>query len=138
MSDSKDLAKPLPKDIPELETQFQVEVIGKLTKKRFVGDFTCRIPNIKAQCSIDKHEAYLNGTNGYMLKPGTLKMHKMIAYLRFALVNEMPKWWKEADLGYELQDLNVIEEIYNKVLDFENKWIEAIWGEDPSSPLKQE
>jgi hypothetical protein len=30
----------------------------------------------------------------------------------------------------------VIEEIYNKVLEHENQWIEAVWGDDPNSPLK--
>ena len=138
MSENKDLAKPLPKDIPSLEHSFQFESIGKLTKTRFIGDFTCRIPRIKEQCLIDKHEAYLNGPNVYTLKPGTLKMHKMIAYLRFALIGDMPKWWKSSDLGYELQDLNVIEEVYNKVLEYENEWIKEIWGEDPNSPLNQE
>lgn len=138
MSENKDLAKPLPKDIPDLESPIQVEIVGKLTKKRFVGDFTCRIPRIKEQCLIDKHEAALNGPNAFILKPGTLKMHKQIAYLRYTLVGDMPKWWKESDLGYELQDLNVIDELYAKVLEHENKWIETIWGDDPNSPLKQE
>jgi hypothetical protein len=130
--------KGLPKDIPSLDGQFQIDTVGKLTKKRFIGDFTCRIPRVKEQCLIDKHEAFLNGQMAQFLKMGTLKMHRMVAYLRFALVGDMPKWWKDSDLGYELQDLNVIEEIYNRVLEHENAWIKEIWGDDPNSPLNQQ
>jgi hypothetical protein len=138
MSENKNLGKNLPKDIPSLEHQFQVEATGKLTKKRYVGDFTCRIPRIKEQCAIDKHQAMLNGPLVDHLKPGTIKMHKMIAYLRYALVGDMPRWWKDSDLGYELQDLNVVQEIYDQVLEFENEWVKEIWGDDPESPLNQE
>lgn len=135
MNDNKDLVKPLPTDVPDLESQFQIDIVGKLTKKRFVGDFTCRIPRIKEQCLIDKHEAFLNGSMTNFLSAGTKKMHHMIAYLRFALVSDYPRWWRDTDLGYELQDVNVINEIYDKVLEFENKWVKELWGDDPQSPL---
>jgi hypothetical protein len=133
--ENKDLAKKLPKDIPSLEGQFQIEVVGRLTKKRYIGDFTCTVPRIKEQCLIDKHAAYLNGPHMMMLRPGTIKMHQMIAYLRYTLVGDMPKFWKDSDLGYELQDVNVVQAIYDKVLEHENNWVKEIWGDDPQSPL---
>lgn len=138
MNDNKDLSQTLPKDIPDLESQFQIDVVGKLTKIRFIGDFTCRVPRIKEQCLIDRHEAFLNGQMAGFLKHGTLKMHRMIAYLRHTLTGDMPKFWKDSDLGYELQDINVIEDIYDRVLEHENTWVKAIWGDDPNSPLKQQ
>ena len=119
----------LPHELPPMEKSFQIEVSGGFTKKRFVGDFTCRIPNIKDQCLIEKHRAFLNGDMVNQLPPGVLKTHQMIAYLRYTLT-EYPKFWKDSDLGYELRDLNVIEDIYNKVLEFEESWMAQVWGDD--------
>lgn len=123
------------KDIPDTTCDFQIEIVGGFTKKRFVGNFTSEIPRIKEQCMIEKHEAMLNGEMATFLTPGVRKMHKMVAYLRYCLT-EYPKWWREADLGYELRDLNVIEEVYNKVLEFEEKWMKSVWGDDPDGPTE--
>lgn len=129
--------KSLPREIPATEKTFQVDVIGKVTNKRFVGDFTCRIPRIKEQCLIEKHQAFLNGEMVQFLPPGVIKMHKMISYLRYTLSGDLPKFWKETDLGYELQDLNVVEKIYDEVLDFEEEWLKQIWG-DPKETKEDE
>lgn len=121
----------LAKDIPPTQHTFQLDVVGKVTKKRFLGDFTCHVPNVKEQCLIEKHEAFLNGEMVEKLSAGVRKTHQMIAYLRYTLdVNKCPNFWRESDLGYELRDLNVIQKIYNEVLDFEERWIKEIWGDE--------
>lgn len=125
----------LPNEVPPTEKTFQIDIVGKMTGKRYIGDFTCRIPRIKEQCLIEKHQAFLNGEMMNFLPPGVLKMHKMIAYLRYALIDQYPKFWSESDLGYELQDLNVIEGIYDKVLEFEEEWMKAIWGDPRDEKL---
>lgn len=118
----------LPTDLPATEHDFQLDVVGSVTKKRFIGDFTCRIPTIKDQCSISKYKAFLDGDHPQHLEPGTMRIHKMISYLKYTLVGEFPKFWKDSEFGYDLRDINVISELYEKVLDFENKWIEELWG----------
>lgn len=55
----------------------------------------------------------------------------MISYLRYTLnVKECPRWWKESDLGYEMYDENVVEAIYDKVLEHEVQWMRAVWGDE--------
>ncbi len=118
----------LPKVLPESKSCFQVDVTGNLTRKRYLGEFVCKIQTIKDQCLIERHSAMLNGPMVEQLPPGVIKMHKMVAHLRYTLIEPYPKFWTESDLGYELMDSNVIEDIYNQVLEFEKKYVDAIWG----------
>lgn len=130
MSDIKDLKKSL----PSMENSFSIVALeGILTKKQFEGNFTCKIPNMKTQALIAKHKAMLNGGMEASLDLGTRNLHHMLAYLRYTLT-DYPKWWKENDLGYELFDINVIEEVYAKVLSFEKEWLESIWGPEEKAP----
>ncbi len=118
------------RDLPPDETTFVIDVIGEVTKRRFLGEFTCKIPTIKDQCMMDKHRSYLNGEFSDNLEPGTLKFNKMVAYLRYTL-KDVPSFWKKVDMGYELRDPNVIEEVYNQVLAFEDKWLKQVWDDVP-------
>lgn len=76
---------------------------------------------------IAKHKTLLNGGFDEHLDIGTKNLHHMISYLRYTLT-DIPKWWKDNDMGYELYDINVIEAVYAKVLEFEKAWFEEIWG----------
>ncbi len=125
----------LKKDIPATETEFQLEAEGDVTKKKFIGDFTCRIPRRKEQCLIDKHRAFLNGAMPEQLDSATLRFHHMISYLRYT-ITESPKWWKENDLGYELYDESVVKAVYDKVLAFEVEWLKEVWGEEAVAKLQ--
>ena len=69
----------------------------------------------------------LNGEFPVYLDGGVRKIHKMISYLRFTLV-DAPKFWRDADLGYDLRDDNVIDAIYAEVMSFEEEWLKKIWG----------
>lgn len=113
--------------IPSTTKVFQIDIVGSVTKKRFLGDFECKIPTMKDQALIAKHEAMLNGEFPVYLNQGVLKLHKWIAYLRFTLINT-PRFWQESELGYDLRDPNVVEEVYDQVLKFEQEWYNEIWG----------
>ena len=126
MNESKSLS-----ELPSMEHEFFFEGTGKITKVSYRGDFKYRMPNTKTQCLIDKHRAFLNGNLAELLDAGTLNIHRQIAYLRYTLL-EFPKFWKESDLGYELIDHNIIQEVYDAVIDFENNWMEQVWGKDES------
>lgn len=116
----------LAKDLPETTHEFQLDLQGRITKKRFLGEFKCKIPTIKDQALIAKHENNLNGDNPIFLDPGVKKIHKMIAYLRFTLV-DVPMFWRNSDLGYDLMDDNIIEAVYDEVMMFENDWLREVW-----------
>lgn len=118
----------LKKALPEMEHSFSlIEEVGSLTKMPFSGNFSCRITNLKTQAQIDKLRASLNeGLSD--LSAGTKQLHAMIAHLRYALTDS-PKWWKEADHGYDLLDYNLVQKVYDKVIEFENKWYDEVWGD---------
>lgn len=114
-------------ELPSMEYEFFFEGEGSITKKPYKGEFSYKMPNTKVQCLIDKHFAFLNGDLAEFLNPGTVKVHRKIAYLRYTLI-DFPKFWKTSDLGYELMDHNIIDEIYEKVIVFENDWLKQVWG----------
>lgn len=119
--------KDLPKKLPEMEHDFEVKVEGQVTKHPYEGPFRCKIPNLKDQSAIAKHRAYLNGGYDKSLDVGTKNLHHMVSYLRYTLVS-YPQWWEDTDLGYELFDANVVETVYGTVLEFEQGWMEKVWG----------
>ncbi len=119
----------LPTDLPTMHQDFVLDKSGKITKHRWVGEFTCKIPNTKEKCLIAKHRAYLDGQFADFLDPATIMIHKKVAYLRFTLT-DFPKWWRDNDLGYELMDHNIIEDVYDEVLKFEKVWLKEVWGDD--------
>lgn len=124
--------------LPETSHTFTLDLIGRITKRRYLGEFVCKIPTLKDQALIDKHRAFLDGEFPIYLKPGIKKLHEQIAYLRFVLT-DIPKFWRESDLGYDLRDDNIVEAVYDEVIAFENKWLMAVWEvkEDGSDAEKE-
>lgn len=125
-------------ELPATESTFVIEVIGDFTQKRFVGEFTCKILNQKERALVSKHRAMLNGEHFQQLDIMTLSLHQMISYLRYSLIPQYPKFWQDSDLGYELFDLNVIREVFNQVMEFEESWFVAVWGEDHLKKLRSD
>ncbi len=131
MSKSNDF----PREAPSREFEFPIDIIGNESGKRRKGDFTFAIPNLKRRAMADKKRAELNGGFEIALNPEVLDLHFMIAYLRFTLV-EFPKWWKESDFGYDLDDYSVIKGIYDKCEAYQKEYTEAIWG--PQEDLEED
>lgn len=123
--------------IPDTNHRFQIDLIGSVTKQKFLGEFICKIPTIKDQAQIAKYEAYLNGEFPVYLNQGVLNVHKWIAYLKFTLV-DIPLFWKESELGYNLRDPNIIEAVYDEVLAFEETWYKTIWGTETDGSEEKE
>lgn len=125
----------LPKDLPALEKEIELECEGNLTKTHYSARFKYRIPNLKARSLADRKRAELNGNiDERFLEPSVAQFHYMIAYLRATLI-DVPEWWKKADYGFDLHDSNVVEELYAKAINFENEWMIQVWGE-PKKPEK--
>lgn len=118
----------LPDKLPETTHSFQFDLVGNVSKKRYMGEFSCKIPTIKDQAMIAKFEAMLNGEFPVYLNQGVLNIHKKVAYLKYTLT-ESPKFWRESEGGYNLMDPNIIDGVYDEVMAFEEKWYKTIWGE---------
>ena len=119
--------------IPEKTHFFSIDETGNITNTRFTGDFQCQILNVKNRSLVDKHRAFLNGEYADQIDGSTLWLHQMISHLRFVLIGDLPRFWRESDLGYELFDTNVIKAVYDATIDFENEWFKEIHGADEDS-----
>lgn len=117
-----------PKDIPGLETEFELEVKGILTGQTYKGTFKYKIPNLQKMSQISIMEARLNEGLVDQLNPSTSMTHYMIAYLNYTLTG-YPSWWKESNKGFELFDANVISELYQKCIKYENEWQKTTFGD---------
>ena len=122
----KDMMKQLPSNLNSFNI---TDVEGMITKTKYSGNFVSKVPNLRIQADIAKFRGSLNGGDDSGLDMGTRNLHHMIAYLKFVLT-EHPKWWEEADFGYELYDMNIIEAIYDEAIKLENKWVKDAWGDE--------
>ena len=117
------------KKLPDSTNTFCLDKIeGVVTKHAYTGEFTSKIPNLRMQANIAKYRSILNGGDDIGLDIGTRNLHHMIAYLKNVLT-EYPKWWEECEYGYDLYDVNIIESVYEKALEFENSWVAEAWAD---------
>jgi len=88
-----------------------------------------QIPSLKDRSLIGRHKSLLNGDSPNSLGADVLVLHHMLSYLKYT-IKESPSWWQETDYGYDLYDMNIIEHLFDKVIDFEQAWLKEIWGEE--------
>lgn len=122
--------------LPSMEFTFTIKLQGSETPRMYEGTFTYRRPNRRLKSEIAKTLARLNG-DLKTLDEDTKFLHEIYSTLRHTLT-EVPKWWEEADFGFELYDVNVALEVYREVRKFENEWFEKVWGQEkkPENPAK--
>lgn len=114
------------KTLPSMTHVFTINTKGKSSSLPFEGTFTYKRPNIRIQSEIAKTAAILNGGIPG-LDEDIVFLHSVLATLKHTLSN-CPEWWTKADFGFELEDTNVILEIYKATRDFENEWTNKVWG----------
>jgi hypothetical protein len=112
--------------LPPMEHTFTIDVRGSDTGQQFQGSFTYKRPNLRAKSNAAKLAARLN-EDLKNLDEDTKLLHSILAELRFSLV-QYPDWWQKSDFGLELYDVNVVFDIYRACIDFENSWVEKVWG----------
>lgn len=117
------------KTLPSMETTFTIKSQGSDTGKIYEGTFTYKRPNFRIKSEISKTEARLNG-DLKNLDEDMAFLHKVLSVLRHTLVNA-PDWWVKADYGFDLYDVNVILEVWKACQDFEVKWSDSVWSEEP-------
>lgn len=119
--------KHLPKTIPNRDHEFTIKVVGDLTKESYEGEFQCKIPNLKTQSLIAKTKAFYNAGFDVTLDVSIKNLHHMVAYCKHT-ITKAPEWFLASDYGYDLYDENVLTEIYLKIVEHEEKWLESVWG----------
>lgn len=137
MEKQKALAK-----LPPMEHSFEIQVQGNESGINWVGKFKYKRPSLGARSRIDVMRTRLNGDlDG--LSQEVRDFNEAIAHLRYTL-EDFPDWWRDSAFGLDLYDGNVVSEIYNKIMDFEDEWKKKIFGGDAAAvevsddPLKHQ
>jgi len=119
--------------LPSSQHRFHISVTGEETGIPFEGDFVFHRPSIGERSQIDVTRARLCGDMSN-LDPLVADQNYMLAFLRVT-ISEFPSWWRDADMGMGLFDLNVVMAVYDQCLNFEKEWREKVYGSnDPGKP----
>lgn len=116
-------------ELPPNEKSFEIEVArGDTTGTRYVGKFkSVCVQTPKQKSEADLMRARLNGPNPLQLTEETRLYHVVISELHHRL-KAAPKWFREADNGMTVMDMNVLVAIFNECIKAETEWREKVWG----------
>jgi len=109
---------------------FEIQLIGDESRINWFGKFKYTRPNLGARSRIDVMRTRLDGDLDN-LDYAVRDYNKAVSYLRYTL-SEYPDWWRDSSFGFDLYDANVISEIYNKCMEFEEEWKKKVFGGDAS------
>jgi len=126
-----------------MEHSFDIQVTGAETREIFIGKFKYRRPSCGARSRIAAMRARLNN-DLTTLDEDTSDFNMAISHLRFTL-DDFPQWWADAAFGIDLYDANVVAEIYNRCMAFEEEWKTKVYSGnattvvegDPANAVKE-
>jgi hypothetical protein len=122
--------------MPNMEYRFDITVTGEETGINWVGSFLYRRPSLSERSLIEAMRARLSG-DLRSIDPQIDDFNIMISHLRWTL-KEYPEWWKASDFGGNMWDRNVIEHIYKKCADFEEKFRKKLLSGNPKDVESRE
>lgn len=108
-------------NLPSQEITFEINITGEKSGEKYSGVFTYKRLNLgearRARCEKTRLMEDLRN-----LDEETTMLCEMISWLNQGLKNA-PPWWGNP---WDLYDYNVITNVFNKVLDFENNFSEQL------------
>ena len=106
-----DTLQPLPN-----EAKFSISLVGDVTGTTWSGAFKMKLRlSHREQLKRDEYRRSLLGADPDHASPRALSTAECFSEITAHLV-EMPKWWILLDNGMDLEDDNVVAEIYNNVI----------------------
>lgn len=124
---------------PKLEgVVFEVSIIGETTSKQFFGKFRCKEKlSLRDQLNIDKIRRELIGPNPLGADGDTAAIAAMVAELSVRLT-EAPTFWTETKNGLDLEDLNVLLEVFQKAMEVQKAYMDEVKkdGEEAKASLR--
>lgn len=97
-----------------METSFAITVslVGETSGKPFNGKFMVKtVLSRRERFLADERRRYIIGSNFQSALPALHEEAFKLGQL-FVRLTEGPDWWKNSDSGLELEDGNVIDELY--------------------------
>lgn len=118
--------------LPSMEHDFDISVMGDRSGTLYEGKFKYKRPNLGQMRQARTLRAHLN-EDLKNLDDDTLLLNEMMSWLSVSIM-EAPTWWQNN--GWDLMDMNVVEEIYAEVLKYENSFNQKIqdMGKDEDEP----
>jgi hypothetical protein len=105
---------------------FDISVVGDTTGETWAGSFKAKEKlSFRDQIGIDKMRRELLGHNPAGADPEIVIQTSILAELSVRLV-ETPAWWREAKMGLDLCDANVLMAVYEKAIKIQQDAIEKI------------
>jgi hypothetical protein len=99
------------------EAKFSVDVTGEVTGKPWKGVFKTKIRlSHRDQLRQDEIRRELIGKNPEGASPRAQNTADVFAFVLVHLL-ETPQWWSMAGNGLDLEDDNVIADVYGKIVD---------------------
>jgi hypothetical protein len=99
----------------ETTVPITIDVIGQRTGNPYNGKFLVKMVLTRRENFIaDERRRMIVGTNPLGVAPSLNGEAYMLGQL-FVRILEGPKWWKDSDGGLDLEDENVIGELYRLI-----------------------
>lgn len=110
----------------DILTTFEISVTGDTTGEKFLGNFECKIRLTHREMLLkDKIRRELLGESSVNASQLALDEAEVISELSVR-ITKAPGWWDNSNKGLDLYDYNLLTEIYNKVKDIENEYLNKI------------
>ena len=110
--------------LPSNEITFEFNKKGKNSGVLYAGNFTYKRLTIGSQNKAAVYTATMNG-DLKNLDTTTRSINEMLGWLRYGLI-DYPEWWSDSEYGLDLYDVDIVQELYNKVMKFEMNWIKKL------------
>ena len=107
--------------LPKRERTFQFESVGNDTGRKYEGKFTVKtILKIREKHQLELEKTILQADTKSPTA-GLRGISNVLAELRVRVVDG-PEWWKQSEGGADLDDENVLLDLYDKTLEQEAEW----------------
>lgn len=122
-------------DLPINEKTFVFDAVGSITGTEYRGEFTVKcVLNIgdKHQLELEKTRLqadYQNPTDGLA------SIAILLSNLRVRILKG-PEWWEQSLGGTKILDDHIVVELYDKVMQQEDKWREEVKAKGKKSASK--
>ena len=108
-------------DLPKNERTFDFNAVGDNFGKAYNGTFTVRcVLNIFERRLLELEKSKLR-SDIVNPTPDLIALTTILANLRLR-VKEAPEWWKQSNGGDNMEEENVLVELFDKVMEQETLW----------------
>jgi hypothetical protein len=110
----------------ETTASFMVNIVGEDTGRSYAGKFVVKTRITRRDNFIaDERRRFLLGSNPQAASPAVQGEAFIFGQLAVRIM-EAPKFWTDSDNGLDLEDANVIGEIFKLAMDKEEEFQKAI------------